>query len=158
MGAWIEINYGNGSSGLSSVAPHVGAWIEIAITIPIIVDFVVAPHVGAWIEIYAATNHFDSVLSHPTWVRGLKSRNLGELDRLPAVAPHVGAWIEIVAFVQGAYVGGSHPTWVRGLKSAFDHAAISCGASHPTWVRGLKLYVACGVQNYTGRTPRGCVD
>ena len=54
--------------------------------------------------------------SHPTWVRGLKPRE---------VRDHV-------AIVQ------SHPTWVRGLKprEVRDHVAIV--QSHPTWVRGLK--------------------
>ena len=33
--------------------------------------------------------------SHPTWVRGLKLRELAEKQRAAAVAPHVGAWIEI---------------------------------------------------------------
>ena len=50
MGAWIEIAYIAGAQSLANVAPHVGAWIEI---------------------IKVSTNkHW--IVSHPTWVRGLK--------------------------------------------------------------------------------------
>ena len=36
------------------------------------------------------------MVSHPTRVRGLKSRTLVGLDCPGSVAPHAGAWIEIV--------------------------------------------------------------
>ena len=34
-------------------------------------------------------------MSHPTWVRGLKSFKALDPDTGAEVAPHVGAWIEI---------------------------------------------------------------
>ena len=94
MGAWIEIvvmerNRRLGKShptwvrGLKfsgvgdqeiylSVAPHVGAWIEIRKSSQILASRLVAPHVGAWIEINHLPSLRNQVLSHPTWVRGLK--------------------------------------------------------------------------------------
>ena len=56
------------------VAPHVGAWIEMPKTSCLTLPAMVAPHVGAWIEIVKLP--VGSLLrgSHPTWVRGLKSR------------------------------------------------------------------------------------
>ncbi len=72
---------------------------------------------GAWIEIINDVIKPSFVLSHPTWVRGLKLRD--RHDHLPFVhvAPHMGAWIEITLFcVNFTNLLGSHPTWVRGLK------------------------------------------
>ena len=55
----------------------------------------VAPYVGAWIETVQRTEQILAlVLSHPTWVRGLKR------------------W----SCRKKRIVSGSHPTWVRGLK------------------------------------------
>ena len=59
----------------------------------------VAPYVGAWIETLKTQKSYSDVLSHPTWVRGLKLR--------------LAALISIVRT--------SHPTWVRGLKPAVVH-------------------------------------
>ena len=72
MGAWIEIAYIAGAQSLANVAPHVGAWIEI---------------------IKVSTNKH-RIVSHPTWVRGLKFEDPTVLSILTK----------------------SHPTWVRGLK------------------------------------------
>ena len=56
------------------------------------------------------------LVSHPSWVRGLKL--LRDLYKCPAdiVAPLVGAWIETlkITFLPSKRV--SHPSWVRGLK------------------------------------------
>ena len=51
-----------------------GAWIEI---FPLSVSspnlFSVAPYMGAWIEIVILAFSFKTfVMSHPSWVRGLK--------------------------------------------------------------------------------------
>ena len=103
------------------------------------------------------------LLSHPTWVRGLKSSDIGLVFRVPVshptwvrglklngtplsknlmdVAPHVGAWIEMPKTSCLILPAMSHPTWVRGLKCK----GCRCGAepyeSHPTWVRGLKSFI-----------------
>ena len=76
----------------------------------------VAPYVGAWIETNAFSRYHKSIMSHPTWVRGLK--------------------LLITAFWEA--VKKSHPTWVRGLKQAGCTSGYYQAASHPTWVRGLK--------------------
>ena len=73
-----------------------GAWIEIYALKCQHDGVTVAPHVGAWIEILMEViSRFPYDVSHPTWVRGLKSR--GESSTSPLYK--------------------SHPTWVRGLKS-----------------------------------------
>ena len=38
--------------------------------------------------------HLLNMLSHPTWVRGLKRKSLCRLAARSLVAPYVGAWIE----------------------------------------------------------------
>ena len=54
------------------VAPYVGAWIETAQTFAAIEAGKVAPYVGAWIETEILSGKRLILLSHPTWVRGLK--------------------------------------------------------------------------------------
>ena len=39
-------------------------------------------------------SHLLNMLSHPTWVRGLKQTKQARLDWSCLVAPYVGAWIE----------------------------------------------------------------
>ena len=77
----------------------------------------VAPYVGAWIETPFKPVIRMGVLSHPTWVRGLKQLFLRQI-------PHAIL---------------SHPTWVRGLKLITLLTLRMFLWSHPTWVRGLKL-------------------
>ena len=96
----------------------------------------VAPHVGAWIEIGRRIIQDIQKMSHPTWVRGLKSLKIAVI-----LAP-----------------AGSHPTWVRGLKFTGVPGGDLAALSHPTWVRGLKSVPTEKSGNAGGRTPRGCVD
>ena len=72
MGAWIETNHNNVGHNRYHVAPLVGAWIET--------------ENKSWCVF--------ALMSHPSWVRGLKLRLF--IQTLPAsfVAPLVGAWIE----------------------------------------------------------------
>ena len=78
------------------------------------------------------------MLSHPSWVRGLKlSRKVRycwhravaplvgawietgfklDVTDLLLVAPLVGAWIETCSAIRKIYKLPSHPSWVRGLK------------------------------------------
>ena len=76
------------------VAPYVGAWIETCCNLFSHCCVFVAPYVGAWIETYAVRATFESLKSHPMWVRGLKL-SCSSYDRVKQkVAPYVGAWIE----------------------------------------------------------------
>ena len=73
VGAWIETTRPHYPAVTASVAPHVGAWIETweAATDPRAGG--VAPHVGAWIEtFYCYKVICPTLLSRPTWARGLK--------------------------------------------------------------------------------------
>ena len=77
----------------------------------------VAPYVGAWIETPYDLNKKFSVLSHPTWVRGLKQKIMESDRKKKYVAPYVGAWIEtLMVAIADIMLSASHPTWVRGLK------------------------------------------
>ena len=75
------------------VAPYVGAWIETYCPIGTRYKILVAPYVGAWIETNLLISASIPLMSHPTWVRGLKPRLAAKKRPLP-VAPYVGAWIE----------------------------------------------------------------
>mgnify|MGYP004566373353 CR=1 FL=1 len=76
------------------------------------------------------------MVSHPTWVRGLKQ-----------------------GVANGTPVGSvSHPTWVRGLKRDDMLLKVNGWLSHPTWVRGLKLNRTNQSALFKRRTLRGCVD
>ena len=94
-----------------------GAWIEILACQPRCYDILVAPLVGAWIEISLSRPDRVKTVSHPLWVRGLKSSVAGLF--YPPQAR-------------------SHPLWVRGLKSLWDDSYRQTLWSHPLWVRGLK--------------------
>ncbi len=73
-----------------------GAWIEIPYILKIMPPKVVAPFMGAWIEIVVLTSAINhGVMSHPSWVRGLKS------------------YRDVAGFLS---FHQSHPSWVRGLK------------------------------------------
>ena len=72
MGAWIETHFSFLIRNIYFVAPYMGAWIETLIVSDSTSKKCVAPYMGAWIE--TLLNLFCSriILSHPTWVRGLK--------------------------------------------------------------------------------------
>ena len=65
---------------------------------------------GAWIETLLDAQLNDTLLSHPTWVRGLKQSG--------------NAW--------EATWAKSHPTWVRGLKLSYsyDFVFVLCRILH----------------------------
>ena len=54
----------------------------------------VAPLVGAWIETLSSRLLEVIILSHPSWVRGLKRLLPISEWKISKVAPLVGAWIE----------------------------------------------------------------
>ncbi len=96
MGAWIEISLFAMLDYLTYVAPYMGAWIEIQFGRYYGAVTIVAPYMGAWIEINLETVKVPlRKLSHPTWVRGLKSPINTGSSKNGKVAPYMGAWIEI---------------------------------------------------------------
>ena len=76
----------------------------------------VAPYVGAWIETLLIGVRMELIMSHPTWVRGLKLYRSRTILTILSVAPYVGAWIETSTGEKPTCLIPSHPTWVRGLK------------------------------------------
>ena len=60
----------------NKVAPFAGAWIEIKGDIKWLCRCAVAPFAGAWIEILKFKDLSEEEKSHPSRVRGLKSRIL----------------------------------------------------------------------------------
>ena len=72
VGAWIETRQLPCRPEPAHVAPYVGAWIETYYNSLYINALCVAPYVGAWIETLFTVTALSVVMSHPTWVRGLK--------------------------------------------------------------------------------------
>ena len=64
----------------------------------------VASYVGAWIETHVRQLHITIMMSHPTWVRGLK----------------------LMECLKEYLVKVSHPTWVRGLKLLRTYTCSVC--------------------------------
>ena len=78
------------------------------------------------------------MMSHPTWVRGLKQKI--PFGRTEGRRSHP-TWVRGLKQARIEYarlVALSHPTWVRGLKLVYSVRTINAKQSHPTWVRGLK--------------------
>ena len=94
VGVWIETNGETGYSRIEKVTPFVGVWIETYIIEAIKLRGKVTPFVGVWIETENTARLYDNVLSHPSWVCGLK----------PLVRSARPSHSE------------SHPSWVCGLK------------------------------------------
>ena len=72
VGAWIETIIWYFCKLAVDVAPLVGAWIETKIPRPGDYSLEVAPLVGAWIETMPWYLYPYWMMSHPSWVRGLK--------------------------------------------------------------------------------------
>ena len=98
VGAWIETLCRTCWPCRWVVAPYVGAWIETTDLMAYAAPLAVAPYVGAWIETKKKSPEPPKILSHPTWVRGLKLT-----DSLLLCT-----------------ISRSHPTWVRGLKPLYQ--------------------------------------
>ena len=77
--------------------------------------------------------------SHPSRVRGLKSRRGRRVKGPLNVAPFTGAWIEICNRGISSSDNTSHPSRVRGLKWQIAWLCKwQSPLSHPSRVRGLK--------------------
>ena len=76
----------------------------------------VTPFVGVWIETIPSYCCLLMILSHPSWVCGLK---LGKPRTM-------------------RFEGRSHPSWVCGLKLVLLANLVAAILSHPSWVCGLK--------------------
>ena len=72
VGAWIETDGVGRRLIVPPVAPYVGAWFETSSLSSEGLRPLVAPYVGAWIETSSGVKRSQYLLSHPTWVRGLK--------------------------------------------------------------------------------------
>ena len=82
------------------------------------------------------------MLSHPSWVCGLKHilERLSEYGSV--VTSFVGVWIETQNQQQNEQQHQSHPSWVCGLKPSALSSPIIPRLSHPSWVCGLKHWYA----------------
>ena len=76
------------------VAPLVGAWIETSNNDIFYNQAYVAPLVGAWIETLNGRKALQTLMSLPSWERGLKQTEENIDFFSGRVAPLVGAWIE----------------------------------------------------------------
>ena len=127
------------------VASHADAWIEICL--------VVIDECGNYCRIPRGCVDWNpsivmtcpnSIKSHPTRMRGLKSVENVTVQPKAQVASHADAWIEIkIAFLEST-LNPSHPTRMRGLKFVQESMFPLLKASHPTRMRGLKfLFAMC---------------
>ncbi len=119
------------------VASYMGAWIETVILINKIVDKYVASYMGAWIETWFIASISNMILSHPTWVRGLK-RCLYLWDKQLLLRRILHGCVD----------------WNFRIKRSREHRT----TSHPTWVRGLKHCCRFNRPYQICRILHGCVD
>ena len=121
------------------------------------------------------------ILSHPSWVCGLKPGTVDAEQREYYVTPFVGVWIETWIVIFAEDIAESHPSWVCGLKLS----AIECRGKKEgvtpfvgVWIETLNLpplLCATNVTPFVGvwietissccrcnrsscHTLRGCVD
>ena len=71
-----------------------GVWIETVKSDALTTVTVVTPFVGVWIETYNLNVLKRRVVSHPSWVCGLKLKKVFRVHRSSPVTPFVGVWIE----------------------------------------------------------------
>ena len=94
VGVWVETIVLGGVLGGVAVTPFVGVWVETyKISIWIWKCFV-TPFVGVWVETDTHRSSLILYVSHPSWVCGLKLRNLSQEIGVKGVTPFVGVWIE----------------------------------------------------------------
>ena len=57
-------------------------------------DYPVTPFVGVWIETLFMADILSPIMSHPSWVCGLKLKVFRSAHKYYEVTPFVGVWIE----------------------------------------------------------------
>ena len=77
MGVWIETASYLQYHLQPGVTPFVGVWIETFLPEPIMELIRVTPFVGVWIETIIYLLIPGDILSHPSWVCGLKPPGVG---------------------------------------------------------------------------------
>ena len=93
---------------------------------------------GVWIETRLFSACENEVVSHPSWVCGLKHGL--SIDRLPTVMSHP-SWVcglKQTFWISISFALTSHPSWVCGLKLLLGLRGSAGDMSHPSWVCGLK--------------------
>ena len=138
MGVWIETSVIKDKRMMHEVTPFVGVWIETKWKQKY--DKYITSH-PSWVCGLKQKNVLCAVgwwLSHPSWVCGLKLVERCQLYHRNIVTPFVGVWIEtwISQRLHGNNV--SHPSWVCGLKLLSANRSQKISESHPSWVCGLK--------------------
>ena len=71
-----------------------GVWIETGEAVIYDGEGIVTPFVGVWIETVFSTFTAAYIVSHPSWVCGLKQKICYNLGLRKEVTPFVGVWIE----------------------------------------------------------------
>ena len=100
---------------VSIVTPYVGVWIETFFCCTIRVRVMSHPTWVCGLKLESVNWWVGFQMSHPTWVCGLKLFYLFLL-LLNLVTPYVGVWIETSYSFRDSSPFESHPTWVCGLK------------------------------------------
>ena len=163
MGAWIEIYYVTNFKPAHFVAPYMGAWIEIGTaksaspekegrSLHGSVDWnpvgIICVRRDPGRSLHGSVDwngdgpplYYETMMSLPTWERGLKSFWNSNGIILYIVAPYMGAWIEI-----SHVCGSADSRWVAPYMGAWIEIVLSGAGSRylrwslPTWERGLKF-------------------
>ena len=120
------------------VTPFVGVWIETSPSSPPNIAAQVTPFVGVWIETPNSLFANSFVVSHPSWVCGLKPFARPELAEKPMSHPSWVCGLKLKCDAKVRQFSVSHPSWVCGLKRQKITLFLAFFSSHPSWVCGLK--------------------
>ena len=91
---------------------------------------------GAWIEMASKLLTNPNIMSHPSWVRGLKLTLNNLLENI-RVAPFVGAWIEILltfCFEESLRVAPFVGAWIEILFYHLYHFQKSVAPFVGAWI------------------------
>ena len=121
------------------VTPFVGVWIETNVAFYCEIVLLSHPSWVCGLKHVSCYNLHSNLKSHPSWVCGLKqNRN----TKNPAVTQSHPSWVcglKLWKFIQIFQRNESHPSWVCGLKPKRPPSNELATPSHPSWVCGLKL-------------------
>ena len=77
---------------------------------------------GVWIETVPGSGVAPLVVSHPTWVCGLKLLRLTSFSRGFMVTPYVGVWIETLKFLMYSQSSSVTPyvgVWIETPRKSY---------------------------------------
>ena len=136
---WIETHLSRQPRKRPQVTPFVGVWIETVEALAHCILIMSHPSWVCGLKLICLLFLIVRSRSHPSWVCGLKRLSPNNRENSHYVTPFVGVWIETNFTPSLKKKTQSHPSWVCGLKRYRWQVYPFVGLSHPSWVCGLKL-------------------